>query len=259
MEKMDVFFVKTKGSGDSPVNKDLDFTKAHHLMVSYNYKISDDMNLRIEPYFQYLYNVPVIADSSYSVLNRNTFYVEEALVNTGKGRNIGVDITLEKYLSKGLYYMVTASFFDSKYRGGDGVWYNTRFNRNYIVNALIGKEWMMGRNKQNMLSVNLKFTYQGGDRYSPINEQATMNDPDMEVQYDETKAYSKQYSPMFVTNATISYKINKKKVSHEFAIKTLNITGAKEYYGHEYNFVTKRIEARKNTTAIPNISYKINF
>ena len=54
----------------------------------------------------------------------------------------------------------------------------------------IGKEWMLGRNKQNILSVNLKLTLQGGDRYSPIDLEATMNHPDKEVQYDETKVFS---------------------------------------------------------------------
>ena len=76
MEKMDVYFVKTQGTGDRSVNKDLDFTKAHHVMLSYGFKVSDNMNVKIEPYFQYLYDVPVIADSSYSVLNRRDFYVD---------------------------------------------------------------------------------------------------------------------------------------------------------------------------------------
>ena len=259
MEKMDVYFVKTQETGERLVNKDLDFTKAHHVMLSFSHKLSDNMNLRVEPYFQYLYDVPVIADSSYSVLNRKTFYVENTLVNTGNGRNFGVDVTLEKYLSKGLYYMLTASVFDSKYRGGDGVWRNTRFNRNYIINALIGKEWMLGRTKQNILSINLKFTYQGGDRYSPIDYNATMAHPDKEVQYDETKAFSEQYSPMFIMNASVSYKINRKKVSHEFAVKTINTTGTKEYYGHGYNFKTGGIDKLDNSMAIPNISYKLNF
>lgn len=259
MEKMDVYFVKGGATGNELVNKDLGFTKAHHVMLSYNYRLSDNMNLRLEPYFQYLYNVPVVADSSYSVLNRRTFYVEEALVNKGNGRNVGIDITLEKYLSKGFYYMLTASLFDSKYKGGDGVWRNTRFNRNFIVNALIGKEWMVGRNKQNMLSINLKFTYQGGDRHSPIDLQATLNHPDKEVMYDETRAFSEQYPSMFIVNATASYKINRRKVSHEFAIKTINTTGTKEYYGHGYNMKTGEIERLDNSMAIPNISYKLNF
>ena len=33
MEKMDVYFVKTQSTGDRSVNKNLDFTKAHHLML----------------------------------------------------------------------------------------------------------------------------------------------------------------------------------------------------------------------------------
>ena len=115
MEKMDVYFVNSKSTGKESVNKDLDFTKAHHLMLTFGYKLSDNLLLKVEPYAQFLYDVPVIADSSYSVLNRREFYVEEALVNKGKGRNIGVDITLEQYLSRGFYYLVTASVFDSKY------------------------------------------------------------------------------------------------------------------------------------------------
>lgn len=259
MEKMDVYFVKTKATGNQLVNKDLDFTKTHHVSLSYNYKISDDMNLKVEPYFQYLYDVPVIADSSYSVLNRSTFYVEDALVNRGKGRNYGVDVTFEKYMTKGLYYMVTASVFNSEYSGGDGVWHNTKFNRNFVINGLVGKEWMMGRNKQDVLSVNLKLTLQGGDRYSPVDEVATLAHPDLKTQYDETKAYSKQLSPMFLANYTISYRMNRNKVSHEFAVKGMNATGYEEYFGHEYNLKTNVIEPRRMKNAIFNVTYRLDF
>lgn len=258
MEKMDVYFVKTKGTTQS-ANKKLGFTKSHHLMLTYNYKISDDMNLKIEPYVQFLYDVPVMADSSYSVLNRRDFWVEDPLVNKGKGDNFGVDITFEKYMTKGLYYMVTASLFDSRYCGGDGVWHDTRYNRNYIVNGLIGKEWMVGRNKQNVLNVNLKLTYQGGERYSPIDEAATMAHPDKDVQYDESKAFSKQLSPMLLGSASISYKINRKKISHEFFAQALNLTRAEESWGHDYNIKTNKIQENTGKTVLTNIGYKIQF
>lgn len=258
MEKMDVYYVRDKVSGKE-LNKDLDFTKTHHVSLSYNYKISDNMNLKVEPYFQYLFDVPVMADSSYSVLNRSLFYVEDALVNKGKGRNFGIDVTLEKYLTNGLYYMVTASVFDSKYTGGDGVWHNTRYNRRFIVNGLIGKEWMIGRQKRDVLSINLKLTIQGGDRYSPVEESASLAHPDKETQYDETKAYSKQFSPMFLANYSISYRMNRSKISHEFAIKGLNATSTKEYYGHEYNLKKGIIEPKKEATSLFNILYRLDF
>ncbi len=259
MEKMDVYFVRTRSTGTEPVNKDLDFSKAHHVMLSYGCRLSDNLNLKIEPYFQHLFDIPVIADSSYSVLNRVDFYVEEALKNKGKGRNFGVDVTLERYLNDGVYYMISGSLFSSKYKGGDGKWRNTKYNRQFIINCLSGKEWMLGQDKQNILGINLKMTMQGGDRYSLVDRVATLDDPDKVVQHDETKAFTKQFSPMFIVNYTISYKINKKKVSHEFALKGLNATGCKEYYGHEYNFNTGEIKPLRSATALPNISYKLEF
>lgn len=259
MEKIDVYFVKTKSTGSESMNKNLDFTKAHHVMLTYSYKLSDNMNLRIEPYFQYLYNVPVIADSSYSVLNRDQFYVEDPLINKGKGRNLGIDITLERYLSKGYYYLITATLFDSRYTGGDGVWHNTKFNRNYIFNASGGKEWIFGKKKNKILSANLRLTLQGGDRYSPLDIQATMNDPDKEAQYDETRAYSKQSSPMLLINYTISYRVNNKKRSYEWGIVGLNAASAKEFYGHKYNFKTGVIEKDRDTSSIGNLYYKLEF
>lgn len=259
MEKMDVYYVKTRTTGDELVNKELGVTKTHHFSLTYNYKISDNMNLKVEPYFQYLYDVPVVADSSFSILNRRMGYIEDAMVNKGKARNYGIDITLEKYMTRGMYYMVTASVFNSEYRGGDGVWYDTKYNRKYIVNGLFGKEWMFGRNKQNVLGVNLKLTLQGGDRYSPIDEQASLAHPDKETQYDETRAYSEQLSPIFLANYTISYRMNRKHVSHEFAIKGLNATGYKEYFGHEYNLQTGVIEPRRLKNSIFNIVYKLDF
>jgi hypothetical protein len=259
MEKMDIYFTKTPETGDKLVNKNLDFIKAHHFIFSYNQKLSKNIFLRIEPYFQYLYDVPVIADSSYSVLNRNLLYVEDALVNEGKGRNIGLDITLERYLDNGYYYLFSGSVFDSKYEGGNGKWYNTRFNRNYILNLLGGKEWMIGHNKQNVLGVSIKLTFQGGQRYSPIDEQATMLHPDKEVQYDETRAFSKQLPSMFLTNFTVKYRINRPKVSHEFAIKSINTTQDKEYYGYEYKYKKGKIEPVKDNISVMNVSYKIEF
>lgn len=259
MEKMDVYFVKTGGMDGEPVNKDLGLTKSNNLMLSFTYRISDNMNLKVEPYIQFLHNVPVMADSSYSVLNRNEFYVENALVNKGRGRNAGVDISLERYLSKGFYYLVNGSLFDSRSTGGDGVWHSTKFNRGYILNGLIGKEWMLGRSRQNILSINLRLTYQGGERYSPIDLQATLAHPDKEVQYDETRAFSQQRAPMLIGNYTVSFRMNKKHVSHEFAVKSINFTGAKEYYGHGYNLKTGLIESRGQATVLTNVSYKLEF
>lgn len=155
--------------------------------------------------------------------------------------------------------MVTASIFDSKDKGGDDVWHNTRFNRRFIINTLIGKEWMVGSNKQNILSANVKLTLQGGERFSPLDTELSLAHPDKEAQYDESRAFSQQYPTMFLANFTVSYKINKKKVAHEFAIKALNVTGTQEYFGYHYNLNSKVMERNGMSTPLSNISYKLEF
>ena len=158
-------------------------------MLTFSYNMSDYWNLKIEPYAQWLFNVPVEHGTLYSVLNRFEFYLDKALVNEGRGENFGVDMTLERYLHNGWYGMPNGSSFRSRYKGGDGVWRHSAFDRNYIVNLLCGKEWMLGAKRNNMLIVNVKATLQGGDRYSPIDVKVTMAHPDYEVQYDLTKSY----------------------------------------------------------------------
>lgn len=37
--------------------------------------------------------------------------------------------------------MITASVYDSKYKGGDGVERNTKYNQNFVLNILAGKKF----------------------------------------------------------------------------------------------------------------------
>ncbi len=256
LEMLNYYF--TKSETGEQINKDLDFTKAHHLVLSYNWDIGGSYNLKIEPYIQYLYDVPVIADSTFSFVNlQGEWFIKDKLVNSGEGLNYGVDLTFEKYISQGYYYLVTASVFNAKYKGGNDTWYNSRYNRNYAFNLLIGKEWMMVKSKQNRLSANTRLMYQGGDRYSPINESQSIIGQD--VIYDENQAFSKQLPAAFIAHTSVSYKINKHKKSHEFALKIINLTGYKDFYGHRYNFFTHGVDENKESIVIPNISYKIEF
>ncbi len=256
LEMLNYYFTKSRDG--ELINKNMDFTKAHHIVLSYDLNIGKDYHLQIEPYFQQLYNVPIISDSTFSFINlQNDWFITNKLSNKGKGINFGIDMTFERYMSEGYYYMLTASLFDSRYKAGDNKWRNTRYNRNFVFNVLAGKEWMVGRSKQNMFNANIRLSYQGGDRYSPINLDSSQKEED--AIYDENKAFSKQLSPAFLLHFNVSYKINKKNLSHEFAIKVLNTTGYKDYQGHRYNFKTHLVDPEREAVIIPNISYRIEF
>ncbi|MDR1202806.1 MAG: carboxypeptidase-like regulatory domain-containing protein [Tannerellaceae bacterium] len=256
-EKLDYYYVKMPKAGNVEVNKKLGLSKAHHFVLTYDLSISDNIHLKVEPYYQALFNIPVEPGTSFSIINHDFYYLDRQLVNKGKGRNYGVDITLERYLNKGYYYMFTGSLFKSEYLGGDNVWRGTRLDRGYLFNGLGGKEWIWGKRRQHIFNANIRFSYQGGDRYTPIDKAASLADKN--IVYDETKAFGKQFSPVFTTDFGVSYKLNKKKVSHEFGLQILNITGQTGQYGYYYNEKTNAIEKENVRSLLPNLSYKLSF
>jgi hypothetical protein len=256
-ENTDYYFIKTQITGDELVNRKLDFAKAHHFVMSYDWSVSEYLRLKVEPYFQYLYDIPVEKDSEMSLINHYDFITMlPALANEGKGRNYGIDVTIERYLNNGYYYLLTGSLFDSRYKGGDGVWRNTRLNRNYIINALGGKEWKMGRQNQNMLNVSLRFTLQGGERYIPADEAASK--AVRSIVLDNSRAYETQLPTEFLCHLTVGYKINRNRLSHEIAMQITNLTGNKEYF-LGYNYRTDQPELFSGTAVLPNVYYRIVF
>src|SRR6185295_628921 len=117
-------------------NRDLEFTRSHHFVLSHNYQLTKNLRLKTEVYYQYLFDVPVSTSDTniFSTLNIIDDYVVMPLVNRGKGKNYGVEISLEKYLSNNSYFTLSNSFYQSKYTASDGIERNTRFNGNYIIN-----------------------------------------------------------------------------------------------------------------------------
>ncbi len=246
---------ETEVSVEQP-NKNLDFTHADHLVLGYDFQITDQTRLKIEPYYQHLSDVPVRADDSFSFINlKGERYFNDPLVNKGTGTNIGIDVTLEKFLSNNFYYLVTTSVFDSKYKGGDGIERNSRYNRNYVINALIGKEIYIKKN--NILGLNVKFTAMGGERTSPVLLDASL--AEKRVIYDESRAFAKSLNANNYLDISVTYRINHPGVSHILALQVKNILGSANDHGYIYNFQEYDLTKDKMVIVLPSISYKVEF
>lgn len=256
-EKLDYYYVETPETGNDNVNKKLDFAKAHHFVLTYDLNITENTHLKIEPYYQALFHIPVEPGTSFSIINHDSYYLDKPLVNKGQGRNYGVDLTLERYLSKRYYYLFTGSVFKSEYKGGDQVWRDTRLDRGFLFNALGGKEWIWGKSRQHIFNTNIRLSYQGGDHYTPVDKAASLEEKD--IIFNETQAFSKQFSPAFNIDLGISYKLNTKRVSHEFGLQLLNLTGYTGQHGYQYNEQKNIIEKKNVSDILPNLSYKIQF
>ena len=245
--------------GLSRQNKNLDFSKANHFVVGFDQAIGENMNFRAEVYYQYLFNIPVEPGSSFSLINVDqNWFINQSLTNEGTGENYGLDLTIERFMKKGYYFLLTASLFNSTYIGGDEISRDSRFNKNFVFNVLGGKEWKVGRgHKNNSLGVNGKFSINGGDRLTPVDEDASHLIG--EVVYDPLRAFEEQKPTVFYLHFTLNYRKNKKKHASIWSFQILNALGAPEYFGYRYNYMADTIDRDKQPLVIPNISYKIVF
>jgi hypothetical protein len=238
------------------VNKNLEITKAHHFVIAYDWNINPVMHIRVEPYLQLLYDVPVTPDSSFSMINyQNDMFFQARLDNSGEGMNYGIDFTFERFMKKGLYYMLTASLYESKYTGGDGIERNTRLNQHYVVNILAGKEWKVRKN--NYFSVNGKFTMAGGTRYTPPDQEASRAAEG--VVYNMIELYEGQWHTNYYLDLSLNYKINRPKLSHNFILQAKNLTAQKELIGFSYNYSDQLAQPEELAIVLPYLSYKIEF
>lgn len=255
-EPLFVYYVSNENNPNAYPNKNLKRMRANHYVLAYDWSITKNLRLKIEPYYQRLYNVPVVDGTPYSMLNfRSDWTFDKDLVNKGTGRNKGIDVTLERFLKNGYYFMTTASVYDSQYTGGDGVQRRTRYDGGYVANILGGKEWMV--NDKNLLSVNFKFTFMGPYWYHPVDETASHNI--QQIVYADYKPFIYRHSDFeSITDLTVNYRINSDNTSSIFSIRIKNIFG-KQYMGKQYNLEKQKIENDIFTSPIPFVSYKIEF
>lgn len=244
-------------------NINLSYTKSHHFVAGYQLAFLRSWNFKAEAYYQNIYNAAVDAfPNSYSSLNSGSFdfALPDSAQSTGRGYNYGLDITVEKFMDKGFYFLSTISVFESQYRASDGVWRNTAFNGNYVWNVVSGKEFVLSAansKSRHILTVDGKLTLAGGQRYTPILLELSRSLG--EGIFDEANAFSAQYDPYFRADIRIGYKIAGAKVTQEWAVDIQNFTNQDNPFGQSFNAETGEVETTSQLGLFPMFLYRISF
>ncbi len=215
-------------------NKNMDFSRSIHTGIAYEKAFKKSLNLKIEGYYQYLYNIPVTIDSSaFSLINMGSGFARffpEPLENTGTGYNYGLEVTLQKFFDKSFFFLFSGTIFDSRYYGSDGVLRNTSYNGNYIVNLLGGKEFKIGQ--KHSIGLGLKTTYAGGQRYGRVDIAQTNFLQEIIFQDEDFNNF--QFRDYFRLDLKVSWKMNAKRATHEIGLDLVNITNQRNLLSLAY-------------------------
>ena len=68
-----------------------------------------------------------------------------------------------------------------------------------------------------------------------------------------------QFRPDNIVDLTVSYKWNKRRVSHTIAFEGLNVLGTKTPIYQRYDLGTNDVRIDKSSISLPNIFYRLDF
>ena len=254
------YFARIRVGVDSiQPNRNLDFSKAQHYVVGYNIQFKQNWNFKIEAYYQSLYAIPVAASTktSFSLINQEDNYVIAALSNKGKGKNYGIEMTLERFWNDQFYFLSTLSLYQSKYQASDLVWRNTRFNSNSIFTVTMGKEWNLHTKKTSTFALDLKITNHGGVRVTPINLQQSIIRKTTVL--DNTRIYEERLPDIFRIDLQMQWKTQYKKMTGSLIAGVQNLTNRKNPVRQYYDSGIGGIRYNYLLALIPVVGYKIDF
>lgn len=261
LQPLPVYFSRVNDAtvAENLANRRLDLIKSDHYVASVDYLLTPKMRVKVEAYFQDLKDIAVDPDDPvFSMINFGAdfgFPNRSGLTNEGSGTNYGLELTLEKFLEKGFYYLLTASVFDSKYKSIDGNSRDTYYNSNYVFNVLAGKEFPL--NDKFSITLDTKFTYAGGRRYTPIDLVKSI-ESGAEVR-DDSRAFEAQYAPYLKPDLKIGFRHNARKFTQTFSVDLQNFIGRRNEFANQYDDNRQSIKTTYQRGFFPDVRYQILF
>lgn len=260
IQPMGNYFSRIKIGTDTVMpNKQMKFSKAHHYIVGFEQLITKNLKFRTEFYYQSLYNIPVSANTAnnFSLINMDDDYTIQALANKGKGKNYGLELTMERSWNDDFYFIAAASLYESIYRPSDNFWRNTRYNSNTSFTIITGKEWPMKKHNPQSFAVDLRLISTGGVRVTPIDLERSI--AQKRTVYNTTLLYDQKLPGFFRIDAQMKWKVQYSKMTGSLILGVQNATNRKNPVSHSFNAVTNTITYRYLFGFIPVFGYKIDL
>jgi len=262
-ESFTVYYSRIKNSSGnfSLENKDLGFSKSFQVVSGIDMALSENSSLRIEAYNQHLFDIPIVykSNSTYSAINTAEALPQSDLLNKGLGYNRGIELTLEKSYSKNYYYLFTLSLLNSKYKPGDGHWYNTYYNTRYVSNLLAGKDFYLGKNKKNSIGLNVKYLIRGGYRYTPVDMLKSIKSK--KIIFNTAQTYGAQLPEFIRIDGGINFRRNMHGFSWIIMLDVQNLTNRKNVFSKRFSYLPNQIITKNEYSIgmVPVFDFRIEF
>ncbi|MFN0214354.1 MAG: TonB-dependent receptor domain-containing protein, partial [Saprospiraceae bacterium] len=252
------YFTRVNGR---EVNREVDLIRAQHYVAGWDFLAGKSMRLHAEVYFQKMKDVPVAKNttSSWSILNTIHGFANREMENTGKGQNIGLDLSVEKSFAGGTFFLLSGSISQSHYTDAAGREHSTVFDSGLSGSLMAGKEWSF--KNASVLQFGLKLLYNGGQRLTPLLPGQAVSRFSQEPLLDEDNAFSEQVGAYFRPDMRIAFRKNNLKTAWTLALDIQNVMGRKNIdpLSRDYDPDLNQWIYREQSGLTPVLSFQIDL
>ncbi|MCU0357437.1 MAG: carboxypeptidase regulatory-like domain-containing protein [Cyclobacteriaceae bacterium] len=239
-------------------NENLLPTKSQQLTMGYQWSITEDLMLRLSVYHQYLSDVPVQPDFTFSVINLMEPVERGGLVNEGAGINTGIDAVIEKSFFQQFYLLAGGSYYQSQYRDGSGQWRNTRFDGNYTFNLSAGKEWNKRKDNANKtFAADTRFIYLGGLNEMPI--LPLLSGFNGRTVFDEAQGFVNAIPDYTRLDLRLSWRKHKPGYTRSIILDMQNVLNLKNVAYRYFDAYQLQRATQYSLGIIPVLAYRVEF
>ena len=153
------------------VNRGLPYIRSDHFVGGLEYLPTKTLRLTVESFYKKYHDYPVAVASGLSLANQGTGFGiigNEQVVGTGNGESYGFEFFAQQKLLKNFYFVGSYTLFWTKFSGADEKLIASSWDNRHLISVTTGKKF-----RKNW-EVGVKYRYQGGVPYTPIDEAASL-------------------------------------------------------------------------------------
>lgn len=261
-----LYLVPATSSGATRIG----FSKAHHWVAGYQQNITPLLVVKLETYYQKQFDVPVVQAGAdrFSTVNLTDFslpYLQAVfgptsalLGNEGKGRNYGLEASLQRFISDKAYFLLSGSLYRAEFATSDGAWLRSRFDGGHAVNLTGGREFLKNKQGKTVVKgVNARIAWLGGFRDMPIDEAASAAQG--YTVYQAGSSFSVKHPDYFRTDLRLYIKWNKQGRSSTLSLDLQNLLNRKNTQYQYYDSVKGAVATKLQLGLIPIMTWRGEF
>lgn len=245
--------------------------RAHHLTAGYEAKIRNSLVFKAEMYFQKLFDLTVYEGegSGYALVNfidfspsyfgsSNPFQAGGFVNESFTGRNYGIDLSIQQYLTDRYFFLLAGSLYRSEYRGLDDQWRSTRFDGGHTLNLTAGREVAKQKNGKTIINgFSGRAAWLGGFRDTPIDVTASAEAG--YTVYEQQEAFSQKLDDYFRIDLRLYRKWNRIKRNSMLSLDIQNVMNRENAQYNYFDTVQGKVLLKKQLGLIPILTWRWEF